>query len=208
MAAGRGRVDGVLQGNLLPQPVPHTVTGPDWLLHPGRYQTPDGLWHAARFSAWQHDRVVLSDEGDALRQVIGPEALRRFVRDDQPDTITSVRDFVLPGHHRVEAPVFARQLLRGRGLALYRYSRLENRSLFQQLVFPHEGDVLLLLRQGPVLALPRSRRRLQALLLSALADNSASVASLRARPPRLWREVEPLLRGYIARQPLGSAAHQ
>ena len=173
----------------------------EWQLHPGRYQTPDGLWHAARFSHWGHDRVVLHDEDDPLRQLLSPEALRRFVWESEPDTVVTVRNFVLPGRHRVEPPTFARQLLRGRGLTFYTYTRLEDRSWWELLFLPHQGQVLLLQQgAGPVQVLPRSRRRLQAGLLAALADDPISTTSLRARGPRLWRDVEPLLRAYIGRQ--------
>lgn len=179
-------------------------------LRAGRYQTPDGLWHDARISYWHHDRVLLHDEADPLRQLVAPEALRRFVRNgpNVTDTVVTVRDFVLPGRKQVEQAAFARQLLRGGGLALYEYNRLENPSMWELLLFPNQGKSLLL-RHGsaPVLVLPRSRRRLQALLLAVLASDPASVASLRARRPRLWRDTLPLLRAYAERQAAKPAAH-
>lgn len=182
-----------------PGPSPFPAPAPEAHLLPGRYQTLDGLWHAARINDWRHDRVLLRDEGDEQRQLLGPETLRRFVREADPDTVVSVRDFVLPGH-RLERAVFARQLLRGGGLALYEYNRLEKRNLWELMLFPHAGRFLLL-RQGagPVLALPRARRRLRALLTEIMAEDPVSVARLRAHPPRLWRDTGPLLRDYLAR---------
>ncbi|MDB5235919.1 MAG: hypothetical protein JWR44_2912 [Hymenobacter sp.] len=186
------------QSTGLPEPLPSAT--PEQSLRPGRYQTPDGLWHNARIGDWRHDRVVLHDEGNSFQQLLNSEALRRFVRENEADTVVTLHNVIRSGQHRMVPPVFGRQVLRGRGLALYTYSRLENRPLWEWLLFPREGQELVL-RQGPTtVALPRNRRRLQGILLSALADDPASVAQLRARRPRLWRDVEPLLRAYTERR--------
>ncbi|WP_400192173.1 hypothetical protein [Hymenobacter sp. B81] len=168
----------------------------------GRYQTPDGRWHAARVHQWRRDRVYLGEPDRPDFRPYFPSEVKRFVVG--PDTMAAVQHFVLPkGRGQLVAQGFARQLLRQGEYRLYQYDHSENPSPLTALTAQ-----VMLLRRGaePLQVVPTRARAYRAWMLAQFGACPAVARQLRTGAARPWRDTPQLLATYVSWQTQTAAA--